>query len=72
MRASPETIQKRLEGEAPRALLQSADPLARISELKAERRAVYDKVPLQIQTEELMPAEIVDRIIELVGVTSEE
>jgi shikimate kinase len=72
LRASPEIIRKRLEGEEPRALLQSADPLARIRELKAERRAVYDKVPLQIRTEELMPAEIVDRVIELVGVTSEE
>ncbi len=71
LRANPETIQKRLEGEEPRALLQSADPLRRIRELKAERRPVYDKVPLQIKTDELMPAEVVDRIIKSVGVTSE-
>ncbi len=72
LRAKPETIQKRLEGEAPRALLQGPEPLARIRELKAERRAVYDKVPVQIQTDDLLPAEVVDRIIESVGVTSEE
>ncbi len=72
LRANPETIQKRLEGEEPRALLQSADPLVLIMELKEERRAVHDKVPFQIKTDELMPAEVVDRIIKMVGVTSDE
>ena len=72
LRARPETIQKRLEGEEPRALLAGADPLARIRELKAARRSAYDKVPVQIQTDDLLPAEVVDKIIELAGVTSEE
>lgn len=72
LRARPEIIQKRLEGEEPRALLQGPEPLARIRELKAERRAVYDKVPVQIITDDLMPAEVVDRIIESIGVTGEE
>ncbi|NIT35468.1 MAG: shikimate kinase [candidate division Zixibacteria bacterium] len=72
LRARPETIQKRLEREEERALLQSADPLARIRELKAARRHVYDKVPFQVQTDELSPAQVVDKIIAAVGVSGEE
>jgi len=72
LRARPETIQKRLEGEEMRALLQGADPLARIRELKAARRHVYDKVPLQIKTDELSPAQVVDKIIAVAGVSAEE
>ena len=72
LRAAPETIQKRLEGEEPRPLLEAADPLARIRELKAARRHAYDRAPYQLRTDDLLPAEAVDRIIELIGVTSEE
>jgi shikimate kinase len=72
LRAAPETIQKRLAGEEPRPLLEAADPLARIRELKAARRHAYDKVPFQIWTDELSPAEVADGIIDAVGVTSEE
>lgn len=72
LRARPETIQKRLEGEEMRALLQGAGPLARIRELKAARRHVYDKVPFQVQTDELSPAQVVDKIIAVVGVSGEE
>jgi shikimate kinase len=72
LRARPETIQKRLEGEERRALLQGADPITRIRELKAARRHVYDKVPLQVQTDDLSPAQVVDKVIALVGVSGEE
>lgn len=72
LRARPETIQKRLEGEEMRALLQGADPLARIRELKAARRHVHDKIPLQVRTDELSPAQVVDKIIAVVGVSAEE
>lgn len=72
LRASPETIQKRLAREEPRPLLQAPDPLARIRELKAARRRAYDRVPCQVATDDLLPAEVADRIIELIGVTGEE
>lgn len=72
LRASPETIQKRLEGEAPRPLLQAPDPLARIRELKAARRHAYDRAPYQVQTDDMLPAEVADEIVELIGVTGEE
>jgi shikimate kinase len=63
LRAGAEVIRKRLAGVELRGC---------IPELDAGRQAVYDGVPFQIQTDELMPAEVVDRVIELVGVTSEE
>ena len=72
LRASPETIQRRLEGEEPRPLLQAPDPLARIRELKAARRRAYDRAPYQVQTDDLLPAEVVDRIVETIEVIDEE
>ena len=72
LRAAPETIQKRLEGEEPRPLLEASDPLARIRELKAARRHAYDRALYQLQTDELLPAEVADEIVELIGVTGEE
>ncbi len=72
LRARAETIQQRLAGEEPRPLLAGPDPLARIRELKAARKRIYDEVEYQIQTDELSPAEVVDNIIALVGITGEE
>jgi len=72
LRAAPETIQKRLEREEPRPLLQAPDPLARIRELKAARGRAYDRAPYQVRTDDLLPAEVADEIVELIGVTGEE
>jgi len=72
LRAAPETIQKRLEGEETRPLLEAPDPLTRIRELKAVRRHAYDRAPYQVQTDDFLPAEVADRVIELIGVTGEE
>jgi shikimate kinase len=72
LRARPETIARRLAGIEPRPLLEGPDPLARIRELKAARKHVYDAVPLQIKTDDLLPAEVVDRILDLAQVNTEE
>jgi shikimate kinase len=72
LRARPETIAERLTGEETRPLLKADDPLERIRELKAARKHVYDDVPIQIVTDDLLPAEIVDRIIDAIGVSGEE
>jgi shikimate kinase len=72
LRARPETIAERLAGEDPRPLLKADDPLERIRELKAGRKRVYDDVPIQIITDDLLPAEIADKIIEVIGVSGEE
>jgi shikimate kinase len=72
LRARPETIAARLAAEEPRPLLEGKDPLARIRELKAARKQVYDAVPIQIWTDGLLPAEVADRIVEAAGVSGEE
>lgn len=72
LRARPETIAHRLAGLETRPLLEGPDPLARIRELKAARQRVYDSVPLQIQTDDLLPAEVVDHILEIAQVNTEE
>lgn len=51
LRASPEMILKRVEKDANRPLLQTEDKLGRIRELLAKRQALYDAIPLQIETD---------------------
>ena len=72
LRASPEVIHKRLQAVEPRPLLDGPDPLARIRELKAARKHIYDAVPLQLATDDLSPAEVADRVLVLVNAVVEE
>lgn len=64
--AEPLTILKRLERAAesePRPLLKAADPLARIHELLAERRAAYAQADLTITTDNLTPPQVAQEIL---------
>lgn len=72
LRGSPEVIAARLKGTESRPLLEGEDLLTRIRELKAERKHVYDAVPIQINTDGLTPAEVADRVLEEVAVLIEE
>lgn len=64
--AQPLTILKRLEQAAasePRPLLNAPDPLARIHELLAERRAAYADADLSIATDDLAPHQVAQAIL---------
>ncbi len=64
--AEPLTILKRLEraaGSEPRPLLKASDPLARIHELLAERRAAYAQADLTIATDDLTPQQVAQEIL---------
>lgn len=70
LRASPEWILKRVGHDTNRPLLQTDDKLGRIRELLAKRQALYDAIPLQIDTDGKTPAEVADEIFGELGVRS--
>ena len=68
--ASPEEIARRLEGdESVRPLLGGSDPLAKIRDLLAEREEGYVRFE-QVETDGRSPEEIVDDLLERLGVGS--
>lgn len=63
--AAPEVLLSRLRGDSTevRPLLSSADPLARIRELRSRREMAYAAAAnRRIATDELSPAEVAERI----------
>jgi len=64
LQARPETILRRVEHDQNRPLLQGGDKLTKISELLARRQAMYDAIPLQIDTEGHQPEDTARVIIE--------
>ncbi|MBI3943661.1 MAG: shikimate kinase [Chloroflexi bacterium] len=67
LEARPETILARLlasRPHAPRPLLASPDPMARIVELKSSRAGAYADADLVIATDDLSPAKVVKAIIQ--------
>ena len=67
LQARPETIYQRLKldndsGQAVRPLLAGPDPLERIRELLAQRAKAYGQAHHCIETDELTPEEVVDRV----------
>lgn len=68
LRTRPETVFDRIKDDTTRPLLQTADPLVRIKELQDQRREIYEQAAdIVIDTDELTPEEIADRIITLLG-----
>lgn len=65
--ARPETIAERIMTSSAhiseRPLLAGGDPLARITQLKLEREAVYRDADLFIETDDLTPDEITHKIL---------
>jgi shikimate kinase len=64
LRVDPRVAWWRLRRDYPRPLL-AGDGLARLQELAQKRAAHYDSFPLQVDTTELTPDEVADKIIKL-------
>ncbi|HMP74073.1 MAG TPA: shikimate kinase [Kiritimatiellia bacterium] len=62
--ATPEWILRRVGNDTNRPLLQVDDKLAKIRELLAARKPLYDAIPLQIDTDGLTPAGAADLVID--------
>ncbi|KNZ41698.1 shikimate kinase [Acetobacterium bakii] len=58
----PETIFKRIQGDQTRPLLDTEDPLKRITLLMAERRKYYEDCDFQISTEDFSEIECCEKI----------
>ena len=67
LEARPETIYRRLFGEAEkgevRPLLKTPDPLERIRQLKAQRQPYYDNVDRVVNTDDLTVEEVAEEVI---------
>lgn len=65
--ARPETIAQRLASSpahiSKRPLLQGADPLAKIIELKAAREPLYAQADFIIQTDEMTPDQVTHQVL---------
>lgn len=65
LKAEPEEILKRVGHDTNRPLLQGGDRLARISELLARRKPLYDTIPLQVDTAGQRPADTAEAVIRI-------
>ncbi|HMP75963.1 MAG TPA: shikimate kinase [Kiritimatiellia bacterium] len=65
LRASPEMILSRVGHDTNRPLLQTDDKLGRIRELLAKRQALYDAIPLQVETDGKSADQVADEILAL-------
>jgi len=65
LRATPETILRRVASETHRPLLAGGDRLAKIAALLESRRHLYDAIPHQVDTTECSVAEVAERIVAL-------
>ncbi len=65
LKASPETILRRVEHDTTRPLLAQGDKAARIRDLLAKRQALYDAAPNPIDTDALGLDEVVETVIRL-------
>lgn len=66
----PEEVLRRLANDDSRPLLAAADRLQRIRDVLAERKAIYDTIPHQVDTTGLTIDEVVDQIERLYDVMS--
>jgi shikimate kinase len=70
LRARPETLMERLKDEvAKRPLLQGADPFLKVKTILSDRRAAYARVPHAVDTDDLSPEAVADRIMALPGLS---
>lgn len=65
LKAEPETVLKRVEAAQHRPLLEDGEKAARIRDLLAQRRALYEAVPLSVDTDNLDPDAVAVRVLEL-------
>lgn len=68
--ASPEVIFERIKGETHRPLLLGPDPLERIASLLERREPFYGKVEHRIDTSRLSLEQVVEEVVNVVGMHS--
>jgi shikimate dehydrogenase len=70
LRTSPETVYERVKGDNARPLLRGDDPLGKIKSMQLERGEKYEAAAdVIIDTDDVTPMEIADKIIELLGLS---
>jgi shikimate kinase len=65
LKARPEVIYERTKGCLRRPLLDTPNPIDSIKELLGRREQYYNRADYQIDTSELMPEEVAEKIIEI-------
>jgi shikimate kinase len=65
--ARPEVVYERTKGSLHRPLLNTADPVSAIKALLEKREQYYKRADYTIDTSELAPEEVVEKIIEIIG-----
>ena len=65
LQASPEKILQRVEVESHRPLLEGGDKVRKISELLSKRKHLYDAIDHQIDTTDMGPDQVADRVLAL-------
>ena len=69
LRTKPETVYERVKFDDSRPLLKTEDPLAKIRKMQEERGNIYElAADYIIDTDELTPSQIADKIIEGLGI----
>ena len=69
LRTRPETVYDRVKFDDSRPLLRTSDPLEKIRKMQEERGNIYElAADYIIDTDELTPAQIADKIIEKLGI----
>jgi shikimate kinase len=65
LRASPETVARRLRRVETRPLLAGRDPLVALQELYEKRRALYETADVVLDTEKLVKQQLIAKLVEL-------
>lgn len=63
--ARPEVILARVQAETHRPLLEQGDKERRIIELLEQRLPIYRALPIRVDTSDLSPNEVVERVLEI-------
>jgi shikimate kinase len=65
LRASPESVARRLRRVETRPLLAGRDPVVALGELYAKRRALYETADVTLDTERLARQQLIAKVVEL-------
>ena len=65
LRASPESVARRLRRVETRPLLAGRDPVVALGELYAKRRALYETADVILDTERLARQQLIAKVVEL-------
>ena len=72
LRTKPETVYERVKFDNSRPLLKSDNPLEKIKKMQEDRGDIYELLAdYIIDTDELTPQQIADKIIEELGIAIE-